>query len=226
MNERLLEKRSPSSNLLMAQAVRNLIESKALGEAKDPVLLARRAGIEPDKWQEDALRSHARQMILLCSRQAGKSTTTSFLALHEAIYTEGASVLLLAPALRQSQELFRKLKSAFAAIQPSVLTTEESALKLEFANGSRIICLPGKETTIRGFSGVSLLVVDEASRVPDELYHAIRPMLAVSGGRIVLLSTPFGKRGFFYKEWSEGGDDWHRVKITARDCPRLSLSWP
>jgi len=30
-------------------------------------------------------------------------------------------------------------------------------------------------------------------------------MLAVSGWRIVMLSTPFGNRGFFYKEWSEGG---------------------
>jgi hypothetical protein len=50
-------------------------------------------------------------------------------------------------------------------------------------------------------------------------------MLAVSGGRIILLSTPFGKRGFFYKEWSEGGAEWRRVKITANDCPRISKDW-
>jgi hypothetical protein len=52
------------------------------------------------------------------------------------------------------------------------------------------------EATIRGFSGVAPLIVDEASRVSDELYQAIRPMLAASGGEILLLSTPFGKRGF------------------------------
>jgi hypothetical protein len=45
------------------------------------------------------------------------------------------------------------------------------------------------------------LIVDEASRVQDALYQGIRPMLAVSGGRIVLLSTPWGKRGFFFEEW-------------------------
>ncbi|MGH9847771.1 MAG: phage terminase large subunit [Blastocatellia bacterium] len=195
-------------------------------EAADAVALARRAGIEADLWQRDVLRSRAQQMILLCSRQAGKSTVTSLLALHRAIFTPGALILLLAPALRQSQELFRKLK-AFMASFPSlpVALIEESALRLEFENGSRIVTLPGKEQTIRGFSGVSLLIVDEASRVDDGLYNAIRPMLAVSKGRIVLLSTPFGKRGFFWKEWSEGGPEWERVKITAHDCPRISAEW-
>jgi hypothetical protein len=123
-------------------------------------------------------------------------------------------------------ELFRKLKDVYNALKSQLLTqtVEESALRTEFDNGSRIIALPGKEATIRGFSGVSLLIVDEASRVTDELYQAIRPMLAVSGGRIVLLSTPFGKRGFFYSEWSEGLN-WQRVKITADQCPRIDKQW-
>jgi hypothetical protein len=95
---------------------------------------------------------------------------------------------------------------------------------MELSNGSRIIALPGKEATIRGFSGVSLLIIDEASRVEDSLYQSVRPMLAVSGGRIILLSTPFGKRGFFYQEWTEG-QDWRKVKITAEQCPRIKPEW-
>lgn len=67
--------------------------------------------------------------------------------------------------------------------------------------------------------------MDEASRVPDALYEAIRPMLAVSGGRIVLLSTPAGRRGFFFREWTEGGAEWHRAKVTAFDCPRIPRDW-
>lgn len=208
------------------RAARNLIERKQAELAHDPVALARRAGIEPDKWQADVLRSTVQQMILLCSRQSGKSTVTSLLALHQAIHTPNSLVLLLAPALRQSQELFRKLRTAQAALLPlPVPVVEESALRTEYANGSRIVCLPGKEATIRGFSGVSLLVVDEAARVPDALYASIRPMLAVSGGHIVLLSTPFGKRGFFHQEWENGGEAWHRAKITAYDCPRISKEW-
>ncbi len=192
--------------------------------AADPVLLAERVGLTPDPWQRDVLRSTEQQIILNISRQAGKSTVTSLLALHTALYQPGSLVLLLAPALRQAQELFRKVKDAYEALRRPVPTLEESALRLELVNGSRIVCLPGKEQTIRGFSGVALLIVDEASRVPDALYMAVRPMLAVSGGRLVLLSTPFGKRGFFHHEWTEG-QGWKRVEIKATDVPRISPEW-
>ena len=89
-------------------------------------------------------------------------------------------------------------------------------------NKSRILSLPGKEQTIRGFSGADLIVEDEAARVSDELYYSVRPMLAVSGGRLILMSTPFGKRGHFFNEWTDGGSTWERIQITAHDCPRIS----
>lgn len=191
----------------------------------DPTLLAAPLGLQLDPWQADLLRSRDRQAVLLCSRQAGKSTVSSLTALHEALYHPPALVLLLSPSLRQSQELFRKVTDAYSALGELAMPTKaETALTLEFTNGSRIVCLPGKEATIRGFSGAALLVVDEASRVPDALYQAVRPMLAVSGGRLVLLSTPFGKRGFFHHEWTEGVD-WKRVQVTAYDCPRISAEW-
>jgi hypothetical protein len=210
----------------MIQATNNAIKRRIERERSDARLMAERAGITPDGWQSDLLLSDAKQMILLCSRQSGKSTVSSILALHQAIYTANSLILLLSPSLRQSQELFRKLQDFYNALDSPSLpqAVEESALRNEFDNGSRIIALPGKEATIRGFSGVSLLIVDEASRVPDELYQAIRPMLAVSGGRIVLLSTPFGKRGFFYSEWTDG-EDWMRTKITANECPRIDKAW-
>jgi hypothetical protein len=191
----------------------------------DPITLAAYAGFTLDAWQRDVLTSTAHQIILLVTRQGGKSTVSSIRALHRALYTPASLVLLLAPSYRQSKELFRKVKDALAALPFSVAVASESALELEFTNLSRIVALPGKEATIRGFSGVSLLIVDEASRVPDELYQAVRPMLAVSGGDILLLSTPFGKRGFFHHEWTEGGADWHRTKVTANDCPRIPREW-
>ena len=197
-----------------------------LARALDPVRLARRVGLDPDPWQADLLRSDARQSILNCSRQSGKSTTTAVLATHEAEYRPDSLILLLSPSLRQSQELFRKVRDVRAALgADGCPVTEESALRIELRNGSRIVCLPGKEATIRGYSGVRLLVVDEASRVPDDLYQAVRPMLAVSGGRLVLLSTPFGMRGFFHHEWTEGGPSWHRVQVKAADCPRIPSAW-
>jgi hypothetical protein len=189
--------------------------------------MARRGGIVPDNWQSDLLRSTAKQLILNCSRQSGKSTITAVLGLHQAIYTPGALVLLLSPSLRQSQELFRKIKDIYNALESPAMPKpiEESALRLELDNGSRIVALPGTEATIRGFSNVALLICDEAATCEDALFFAIKPMLAVSGGKIILLSTPRGKRGFFFDVWSEGGSDWNRTRITARECPRISEQW-
>jgi Terminase large subunit, T4likevirus-type, N-terminal len=190
----------------------------------DAVALMRQAGMEPDHWQASVLRSSASRQLLLACRQSGKSTTTACLALYEALYKPGSLVLLLSPSLRQSQELFRKVQYAYSMLVNPAPLQAESALRLELAHGSCIISLPGTEQTIRGYSGVDLLVIDEAARVNDELYYSVRPMLAVSAGRLVCLSTPFGKRGWFHKEWSDG-EGWKRVKIVAPDCPRISESF-
>jgi hypothetical protein len=210
----------------MLTAAKKAIERRIESERHDPGLMSERAGIIPDAWQCDLLRSDAKQLILNCSRQSGKSTITSILALHQAIYTPDSLILLLSPSLRQSQELFRKLQTFYGELESSSLptATEESSLRMELSNGSRIIALPGKEATVRGFSGVALLIIDEASRVEDSLYQSVRPMLAVSGGRIILLSTPFGKRGFFHSEWTNG-EGWQRTKITAAECPRIDPEW-
>jgi hypothetical protein len=81
--------------------------------------------------------------------------------------------------------------------------------------------LPGSGDTIRGFSAVTLLLVDEAARVPDDLYMAVRPMVVVSSGGLWLMSTPNGKRGFFWEAWERGGPEWEKVAVTGYDCPRI-----
>jgi hypothetical protein len=160
-------------------------------------------------------------MLLLCSRQAGKSLTAAALALRSALLGPPALVLLLSPTLRQSGELYRdKVLRLFNALGRPVPVVQESALQMTLGNGSRVISLPGAEGTIRGYSGVSLLVIDEAARVPDDLYRAVRPMLATSRGQLVCLSTPFGKRGWFWEEWT-GSNSWHRLRVTAEQCPRI-----
>lgn len=198
--------------------------SRDLAFALDPVLPARAMGLDPDPWQERFLRSPAPRTLLNCSRQSGKSTVTALLAAHTALYDPGALVLLLSPTQRQSHELFRKALDAYQAIPTAVPITQESALRLELTNGSRIVALPGKETTVRGFSGVRLLAVDEAARVPDALYYSVRPMLAVSGGRLVALSTPFGTRGWWYEAW-ESDEPWQRYRVPAEECPRISAEF-
>jgi Terminase large subunit, T4likevirus-type, N-terminal len=189
--------------------------------ALDRSAFARALGLEPDPWQERLLRSGSDRVLLNCCRQSGKSTMTGLIALHRALYHPGSLILCLAPALRQSQELFGKVLSFYRDLGRPVLPQAERKLSLELENGSRIVTLPGSEKTIRGFSGAVLLILDEAARVADELYFAVRPMLAVSGGALIMLSTPYGKRGVFYEEWT-GGHGWERYEVPASQCPRIS----
>jgi hypothetical protein len=162
-------------------------------------------------------------VLVNCSRQAGKSTTAAVLALHTALYRPGALVLLVAPSLRQAGELFRKFAEMRGRLDPAPALSEDNAFSCTFAGtGSRVLSLPGSEATVRGFSAPTLIVEDEAARVPDDLYRAVRPMLATAPtGRLILMSTPAGQVGHFWNEWSEGGPDWHRVRVPADEVPRI-----
>jgi hypothetical protein len=184
------------------------------------VHLMRNLGLEPDPWQVEVLDSPQPRLLLNCCRQAGKSTVVALLALAEAIWQHGTKVIIVSRSLRQSTELFRIITDFYARLQEPILNRRTKG-ELLLNNASRIVCLPCKEETIRGFSGISLLILDEASRVPDDLYRAVRPMLAVSNGRLICLSTPQGKRGFFYESWAKGGDDWQRIEVPAAKIPRI-----
>jgi Terminase large subunit, T4likevirus-type, N-terminal len=189
--------------------------------ALDRVAFAEKLGMSLDSWQERLLRSDAERVLLNCARQSGKSTMTAIIALHRALYHPGSLVLCLAPALRQSQELFAKVLGFYRDLDRPVIPQAERKLSLELENNSRIVTLPGSEKTVRGFSGAALLIVDEAARVDDGLYYAVRPMLAVSGGALMMLSTPHGKRGVFHEAWT-GGEGWERYEVPAEECPRIS----
>ena len=190
--------------------------------ALDPVLWAKsELSFYPDHWQTEVLQSKASRILLNCSRQSGKSTVTAILALHTAIFKPGSLILLLSPTLRQSGELFRNVLSFYSRLDSPIHSEAESALRLELNNKSRIVSLPGQEHTIRGFAGVSLLIVDEAARVQDDLYFSVRPMLAVSKGRLIALSTPWGKRGWWHQSWISQ-ELWKRYEVPATLCPRIS----
>lgn len=192
-----------------------------LRHALDRGAFAESLEIAPDDWQRDLLRSTSDRLLLNCSRQSGKSTMAAVISLHRALYQPGSLVLILAPSERQAKELFSKVAGLYRHLGHDIPTESRRKLGVELSNGSRIEALPGTEKTIRGFSGVSLLVLDEASRVADELYHAVRPMLAVSGGSLMMLSTPFGKRGVFFEEWGKELG-WERYEIPASKVPRIS----
>jgi hypothetical protein len=188
----------------------------------------------PDLRQEELLRSRVSRGMVNCTRQWGKSTVAAVMAVHRAYFFPKSLVVVACPSEKQSAELVWKAGDFLGKLGVKKRGDGSNRISLKFPNGSRIIGLPGNETTSRGFSAVSLMIIDEASRVDDAVYKALRPMLAVGSGDLWLLSTPFGKRGFFYENWQGGqeargqtpgssaGDDWVRTSVRATDCPRIS----
>ena len=194
--------------------------------ATNPVAFAALLGYsELDQWQRALLLSTEQKVILNCCRQSGKSTLTAILALHHALYNPGALVLVASAGSRQAGEFFHKVTGFYQDLGRPVPSDAENKHTLELRNKSRIVSLPCSGQTIRGFSAPSLIVIDEAAQVPSPVYDdALTPMLAASEGRLILLSTPWGRSGFFYREWREG-NEWLKLKITAEECPRISKKW-
>lgn len=188
----------------------------------DPLLLFTQAGMQPDPWQADLLHADRDRVLLCCCRQAGKSQTAAAVALKTAFLEPGSLILILSRTDRQAGELFReKLKPLYRPWQAEFPPRRENEREMSLNNGSRIVSLPGNGDTIVGFSGVRLALIDEAARVSDEFYKVIRPMLSRRQGRLMALSTPYGKRGWFHKAWTDE-PQWHKVKVTAAQCPAIS----
>ena len=69
------------------------------------------------------------------------------------------------------------------------------------------------------------MIVDDAARVADGDMAALRPVVEVSKGRLLLMSTPVDRSGFFFRIWTakpERSGDWVKISATAEECDRLS----
>lgn len=198
-------------------------KQEGLLRPQDAVAIAKYLGKKLDPWQERVLNATAHDALLLVTRQGGKGEITALIALDMAINHPGSTIVIISRADRQARRLLRRVKAYYRQLPdvPPVLVDNVSTWEL--ANGSEIIALPGSEETTRGIDSVDLLLIDEAGLVPDELYQAVYPMLAVTDGKCMAMTSARGKRGWFYKEWVEGGDDWHRERITWEQIPESRL---
>lgn len=189
----------------------------------DPVERFRMTVGEPDDWQVDLLKSDPRvnptdEMILaLCGRQSGKSTTCGCLAYDD--FSQGKTVILTAPSLRQSTELFRRIlefKNTDPFCPPIVRQTQ-TELEAHPSHGGRIIVVPATDQA-RGMTADTILA-DEAAFLDDDALTAFYPMLKRSG-RIFLLTTPNMRKGTFYDTWIDRSLQVRRIMARSIDVPR------
>ncbi len=202
-------------------------ESLPVPQPSSAVEWARHAlGFIADTQQSIVLDSIHRRVLVNCCRQWGKSTTAAVRALHHAVHNPNSETILVAPTQRQSAKLLRKIKNFSQSITSTAIKSDgTNRCSLQFTNCARIIALPGKRDNIRGFSKVSLLIIDEAAWVPDTLYFAVRPFIAASpNASLLVMSTPNGDSGFFHQTWASQSP-WQRITVQATDCPRISASF-
>lgn len=193
--------------------------------ALDPALLARDAEIDLDPWQAAFVRSAKPQTIMLIPRQHGKTEAAVMKAI-SVCYSEPDSLcLIVSPAQRLSDEFVLRARKAYDRIKDAPPLANDATRRIAFANGSRILALPGDNDgdTLRGLANVRLAIIDETSRCSDALIGAVRPMLATNKrAQLVYLSTPAGKRGAFYETWTSSDSDWDRIRIELGSCSRIT----
>lgn len=189
---------------------------------EDPSLVFKAMKWIPDPWQSRYLRSKSTRAALLCCRRAGKSVTSAAKTLARCLATPDTLTMVFTPTQRQSIEYARYVLRYNRAIGSPIKVERHNTTTIEWANGSRLMALPDSHEGVVGFTP-QRIVIDEASRVSDVLYLSLRPMLAL-GAELELLSTPFGKRGFFFDIFNTA-DRLRRFaswKVTAAQCPRIS----
>ena len=190
----------------------------------------------PDPWQQDLIEGNYKRFILNCSRQSGKTHTTGAIGAFMALGRPGSLTLVI------SGQMDRQGRNAFLrVIHPIRLTklrmAEDTRYTATLETGSHIAVLAADADTVRSYSAPDMIIVDEASRVPEDVFQAIEPMMSTNPDCIyALMSTPNGKQGTFYNTWVSNNDDniydwqgindgWHRVQVSWRDCPRISEEW-
>jgi len=190
-----------------------------------PIQIFQAAGLTPEPWQYAVL-SERRDRVVVAHRQAGKTLLSASEAVAAAISYPRQPVLVVSPSERQSRLVIEAAQVLLAGLgilgRRAVVANE---LSVKFPNRSRIIALPGKAKTTRGYSSVSLVIYDEAAYITDTLYHTLRPVLARSKGRKLAVSTPAGKRGWFSELWHSEGVEWARFNYPVEATGALDAEY-
>jgi len=176
-----------------------------------------------DRWQKEVLRTEG-NITIRAGRQVGKSEVVSEKAMRFALDNPGTTTMILAATQRQSGLLFEKVRAKLDLLD-DIFLDAPTLTRIRLKNGSTIYSLPAGRTGygIRGFT-LDLLIVDEAAFVPESVWTAITPMIAVSKklkklGDLVMLSTPFGRGGFYYDSFTD--KDFTSFHVSSEDCKRI-----
>ena len=194
--------------------------SRVPGNPPAAACFLRGFGLDVDAWQTEVLDSRQQRLLVNACRKAGKSTVAALLALREALSTPQTHVMLLGRSHRRADHLFKRFRTFHDRLGAPLLAKRIRS-ELRLANGSLVASQPAIERSLRDYPKIDLLIVDDAARVADDLYRTAQVRVGLARGRAVCLTTPLGRRGFFYEAWRSGCDGWARLEVPAERIDRL-----
>lgn len=177
---------------------------------------------EADPFQAEILTAPETRLMVLAPRQVGKTAAAAVRAAYEALNHENSLILLASASGRQSGQILAKTRAILRELGEELLPPPPQSTGFTLSNGTSVLAVPDSPETIRGYSAPRLIIVDEAAFATKELFTALDPMMTVSGGTIMLLSTPNGQTGYFYDQWHAKEGPWRRIQTTLEACPRIN----
>lgn len=174
-------------------------------------------------WQRHFLSSRYRFKVLDCARQAGKSTAVCVVPGHTAKFVPGSWSLIFAATEEQAVYDMLKVKQYMAMDPtfPALRQSSQSEVVLENDSHINVVCLT--EKSARGPSKPRCIIIDEASRADEAaIISGVLPMLNGNPDcELIVLSTPNGKSGFFYRVMRD--PSWERYIVRSPFTPVSAL---
>ena len=169
--------------------------------------------------------------IILKSRQLGMSTLIAAYSVWLALFQKDKNILVIATKLSVAQNFMTKIKVMIRSLPswlvlPSIVSNKKQLI--EFSHGSTIKAIPTSDDAGRS-EALSLLIVDEAAFIRnfDEIWTGLYPTLS-TGGRAIVLSTPNGVGGQYYKLYTDavaGVNEFNPIKIPWNAHPERDEAW-
>ena len=183
-------------------------------------------------FQDDCIAAFEQHRFnIICkSRQLGLSTSCAAYAVWLAIFYKDKNILVIATKLSTAMNFIKKVTTILQSLPTWLLLPkfEPSKQAVSFSNGSQIKAVPTSEDAGRS-EALSLLVVDEAAFIRDfdTIWTGLYPTLS-TGGRVIVISTPNGVGGQYYKLWTEaeaGVNDFNPIKLMWDVHPEHDQAW-
>jgi len=213
----------------------NFMEEFTQAYYDDPVRFVREMlGADPYEYQREfleALARNERKMSVKSGHGTGKSTTASWAMLWFLLLRYPVKVVVTAPTSSQLFDaMFAELKRWINELPKELqelLNVKSDRVELLRAPAEAFIsCRTARAETPEALAGVHsdnvLLIVDEASGVPEQVFEAAAGSMSGHNATTLMLSNPTRSSGTFFESHNRMANSWWTRTWSCEDSPLVS----